>query len=154
MATVAENTWDLYRLLDNLCCQPSIRFTVHRSRQTRTLLVAQPRQSPMSDVAGRVQVRVAAGHALKNSPGSCPVPLRVRLFEFGEHLIRPAGHLQHAWLAAVGMQPRAWRRDVGAPKAVSRGSTRRVMVTRWTPAAATLAVPSLGTSHAARNLVQ
>ena len=40
--------WDLYRLLDSLCCQPSIRFTAHWSHQTRTLLAVQLRQSACS----------------------------------------------------------------------------------------------------------
>ncbi len=60
--------WGLYRLLDNLRRQPSIRFAGRRGRWMRTPLAVQLRQSPTPDVAGRVQVRmirVAAGHALK-----------------------------------------------------------------------------------------
>lgn len=43
------------------CCQLPTRFTGQGSRQTRTLLVVQKRQSPTPNDACRVQVRVAAG---------------------------------------------------------------------------------------------
>ena len=59
---VRRRTWlflgDLYRMVDSSRGQLPIRFTGHRSRQPRTLLAVQLRQSPTPDVAGRVQVRV------------------------------------------------------------------------------------------------
>ena len=58
------------RTVPESCEHITIRFTGHRSRQTRTLLVVQPRQSPTSGVVGRVEVRVAAGHALKTRPAA------------------------------------------------------------------------------------
>ena len=55
-------------MVDSSRGQLPIRFTGHRSRQPRTLLAVQLRQSPTPDVAGRVQVRVVfvrTAHAIE-----------------------------------------------------------------------------------------